>query len=221
MDRQTEKEFQTSECETLTANDKIEEENGGVTNLQGEAENLSKNSSDTDKVSEDSNASNPAEKNGKECADDDAKTAPDWEEKYTSLNDTYLRLNAEFDNFRKRTIREKADLIKTGSAAVLTNLLPIVDDFERAMNTLQTAEDLSSTLEGVKLIYEKFINYLSQQGVKVINAIDQPFDTELFEAVATFPVGDESKKGKVIDCIQTGYTLYDRVLRHSKVVVGE
>ena len=223
MNEQIEKTFQTPEQEMLEGNDSTGKEKADATNLQHDPVNLSENVSETDKVSEDEDTSNKEKKAC--CASDtsrnDGKKEPDWEEKYAVLNDSHLRLVAEFDNFRKRTIREKADLIKTGSAAVLTNLLPVVDDFERALNTLQTTEELSSALDGVKLIYDKFFNYLSQQGVKVIKAIDQPFDTELFEAVATFPVAEEVKKGKVIDCIQTGYTLYDRVLRHAKVVVGE
>jgi molecular chaperone GrpE len=192
--------------------------------LQDEPVNLSGNGLETDNVSVDAEALNGQEK---ACCKEgtsmcmDVKKEPDWEEKYAVLNDSHLRLIAEFDNYRKRTIREKADLIKTGSASVLTNLLPVVDDFERALSTLQTTEELSSVIDGVKLIYDKFISYLSQQGVKVIEAVGQPFDTEYFEAVATFPVAEKDSKGKVIDCIQTGYTLFDRVLRHAKVVVGE
>lgn len=144
-----------------------------------------------------------------------------WEEKYTALNDSHLRLMAEYDNFRKRTVREKADLIKSGGANVLTSLLPVIDDFERALGSLQTTDDVPSVIEGVKLIYDKFIAYLAQQGVTVIDAIGQSFDTELFEAIATLPATDEDKKGRVIDCVQTGYKLYDKVLRHAKVVVGE
>ncbi|MCD8193140.1 MAG: nucleotide exchange factor GrpE, partial [Tannerellaceae bacterium] len=137
------------------------------------------------------------------------------------LNDTYLRLMAEYDNYRKRTLREKADLIKSGGETALTNLLPVVDDFERALQTIRTAEDVKSVTEGVELIYNKFINYLSQQGVKPINAVGQPFDTEQFEAVAIIPAPEPELKGKVLDSVQTGYTLYDKVIRHAKVVVGE
>jgi molecular chaperone GrpE len=179
---------------------------------------------------------NPLEKNNGEKSGDDAQAddrgltggddenkskEPSLEEKYTQLNDAHLRLMAEFDNFRKRTLREKADLIKSGGATVLTNLLPIVDDFERALSTLNATENITSVVEGIKLIYDKFTCYLSQQGVKTIDAIGKPFDTELFEAIATIPAPEEGMKGKVIDCVQTGYTLYDKVLRHAKVVVGE
>lgn len=137
------------------------------------------------------------------------------------LNDAHLRLMAEFDNYRKRTLREKADLIKNGGEASLSRLLPVVDDFERAMQNMRTAEDVKAVEEGVELIYNKFMTYLAQQGVKPIEATGKPFDTELFEAIATVPAPEPDMKGKVIDCVQTGYTLNDKVLRHAKVVVGE
>lgn len=217
----------------------MNDETKDATNLQDETANTSGNASKKDNVSEgagDMKAENADVEN--KCSDEafcpdkescsenepgdgDGKNEPSIEEKYAALNDSHLRLIAEFDNFRKRTIREKADLIKSGGANVLANILPVVDDFERALSTLQTTEDLSAAIEGVKLIYDKFISYLSQQGVKVIDAVGQPFDTELFEAVAVIPAPEEDKKGKVIDCVQTGYMLYDKVLRHAKVVVGE
>jgi molecular chaperone GrpE len=172
---------------------------------------------------EKSGDSTPADDCGLTGGGDDGNKSkgPSPEEKYIQLNDAHLRLMAEFDNFRKRTLREKADLIKSGGATVLTNLLPVVDDFERALSTLSATENVTSVVEGVKLIYDKFMAYLSQQGVKTIDAIGKPFDTELFEAIAAIPAPEESMKGKVIDCVQTGYTLYDKVLRHAKVVVGE
>ena len=128
---------------------------------------------------------------------------------------------AEFDNYRKRTLREKADLIKTGGESVLTNLLPVIDDFERALNNIRQTEDISAVIQGIELIYSKFMAYLSHQGVKVVETKEQPFNTELFEAIAMIPAPEEHLKGKVLDCIQTGYTLYDKVIRHAKVIVGE
>ncbi len=141
--------------------------------------------------------------------------------KYSEISDAYLRLMAEFDNYRKRTLREKTDLIKTGGEKILTGLLPVVDDFERAIQNVKSAKDIASIAEGVELIYSKFMSYLAQQGVKPINAVGEPFDTESFEAIATIPAPEEQLKGKVLDCTQTGYTLHDKVIRHSKVVVGE
>ncbi|MDR0573766.1 MAG: nucleotide exchange factor GrpE [Tannerella sp.] len=196
--------------------------------MQHDSADKSDDSSENDNVSENINDGEKEEKinEAKDALPEDescdgAKQELSREEKYAALNDSHLRLIAEFDNFRKRTIREKADLIKSGGATALTNLLPVIDDFERALSTLQTTEDLSSVVGGVRLIYDKFIGYLSQQGVKAIDSVGQPFDTEFFEAIATIPVSEEDKKGKVIDCVQTGYLLYDKVLRHAKVVVGE
>ncbi len=143
------------------------------------------------------------------------------QKKYDDMSDAYLRLMAEFDNYRKRTLREKADLIKSGGENILVGLLPVVDDFERAIQHVQSAEEVVSIAKGVELIYTKFMSYLAQQGIKPIVAIGQPFDTESFEAIATIPAPEDGLKGKVLDCVQTGYTLHDKVVRHAKVVVGE
>ncbi len=143
------------------------------------------------------------------------------QKKFDELQDTHLRCRAEFDNYRKRTMREKADLIKMGGEGALKNLLPVIDDFERALQNIRNTEDLDALREGVDLIYNKFIGYLGQQGVKAIEAVGKPFDTEEFEAIATIPAPQPEMKGKVIDCVQTGYTLFDKVLRHARVVVGE
>ena len=130
--------------------------------------------------------------------------------------DKYLRLSAEFDNYRKRTLKEKAELILS-----LGSILPVVDDFERAIKTMETATDVNAVKEGVELIYNKFMAVLAQNGVKVIETKDQPLDTDFHEAIAVIPAPSEAQKGKILDCVQTGYTLNDKVLRHAKVVVGE
>jgi molecular chaperone GrpE len=155
------------------------------------------------------------------AVNDNVTDAGDLQKKYDDLNDSHLRLMAEFDNYRKRTLREKAELIRNGGETALAALLPVVDDLERAMQTIRTAEDVGAVKEGVELIYAKFAGYLGQQGVKAIEAVGEPFDTEKFEAVAIIPAPEENLKGKVIDSLQTGYTLYDKVIRHAKVVVGE
>ena len=165
---------------------------------------------------------NQAEKVEETAAQDNvADDLAALQQKYEELNDTHLRLRAEFDNYRKRTMREKADLIKMGGEGALKNLLPVIDDFERALQNIPTTEEVKALREGVELIYTKFINYLGQQGVKAIEAVGKPFDTEEFEAIATIPAPQPDLKGKVIDCVQTGYVLYDKVLRHARVVVGE
>ena len=135
--------------------------------------------------------------------------------------DKYLRLSAEFDNYRKRTIKEKAELILNGGEKSLSSILPVVDDFERAIKTMETATDVNAVKEGVELIYNKFLAVLAQNGVKVIETKDQPLDTDYHEAIAVIPAPSEEQKGKILDCVQTGYTLNDKVLRHAKVVVGE
>ena len=135
--------------------------------------------------------------------------------------DKYLRLSAEFDNYRKRTVKEKAELILNGGEKSIKSILPVIDDFERAIKTMETAKDVSAVKEGVELIYNKFMAVLAQNGVKVIETKDQPLDTDYHEAIAVIPAPSEEQKGKILDCVQTGYTLNDKVIRHAKVVVGE
>ena len=133
----------------------------------------------------------------------------------------YLFLMAEFDNFRKRTIREKAELIRNGAEKALGDMLPIVDDFERAIKANENADDIDAVKEGFSLIYTKFIKYLEKNQVKAMQSTGCEFNTEMHEAVTTFPAPDESMKGKIIDTVLTGYTINDKVLRHAKVVVGQ
>ena len=135
--------------------------------------------------------------------------------------DKYLRLSAEFDNYRKRTMKEKAELILNGGEKSISSILPVIDDFERAIKTMETAKDVKAVKEGVELIYNKFMAVMAQNGVKVIETKDQPLDTDYHEAIAVIPAPSEEQKGKILDCVQTGYTLNDTVIRHAKVVVGE
>lgn len=137
------------------------------------------------------------------------------------LNDKHMRLVAEYDNFRKRTLREKMELSKNAGENLLVNLLPVLDDFERAMQHIDSAKDLEAVKEGIDLIYNKFQEYLKQQGVSEIETEDQEFDSEIHEAVTKIPAPDEDKKGKIVDCVQKGYKLNDKVIRYPKVVVGE
>ena len=142
-------------------------------------------------------------------------------EKISILEDKYLRQAAEFDNYRKRTLKEKAEIIKNGGERVIESILPVLDDFERALTTMQKNEEAAIYLTAVELIYSKFVKILEQNGLKKIEAKDQAFDTDYHEAIAMVPTPDESLKGKVLDCVQTGYTLNDKVIRHAKVAVGE
>ena len=142
-------------------------------------------------------------------------------EQIEEQKDKYLRLSAEFDNYRKRTMKEKAELILNGGEKSISSILPIVDDFERALKNMETATDVAAVKEGVELIYNKFMSVLGQNGVKVVETKEQPLDTDYHEAIAVIPAPNEALKGKILDCVQTGYILNDKVIRHAKVVVGE
>ncbi|MBN2767379.1 MAG: nucleotide exchange factor GrpE [Paludibacteraceae bacterium] len=157
------------------------------------------------------------EEEGDKIADEIAELT----QKCSDLNDKNLRLMAEFDNYRKRTLKERSDLIKTAGENILSSMLPLVDDFERALKAMETAEDIVAVKEGVDLIYGKFIAFLLQNGVKAIPTENEVFDTDLHEAITTFPAPTEDLKGKIIDCASKGYTLNEKVIRFSKVVVGE
>ena len=133
----------------------------------------------------------------------------------------YLYLMAEFDNFRKRTIKEKSDLIKNAAEGVLKGMLPIIDDFERGLEASAKQDDAAEVRKGMELIYNKLVKYLEQNGVKAIDSTGKPFDSELHEAIAMVPVANDAEKGVVIDTLTKGYTLNDKVLRHSKVAVGQ
>lgn len=148
-------------------------------------------------------------------------TEESTEEKLSKLSDDYLRLMAEYDNYRKRTLKEKSELIRNGGEKVLKDLLPVVDDLDLALQNIDKAEDITAVREGIRLIHSKFVDYLSRQGVKAIETEGKPFDEELHEAIATFPAPTEEQKGQVIDCVKKGYTLNDKVLRHACVVVGQ
>ena len=133
----------------------------------------------------------------------------------------YLFLMAEFDNYRKRTVKEKAELIKNGGEKAMLGLLPVIDDFERAIDAIDKSSDVEGLKEGVDLIYNKFMKYLESQQVKPMESTGTDFDADIYEAVTTFPAPDESMKGKVIDTVQKGYTINEKVLRHATVVVGQ
>ncbi|KAA6329374.1 Protein GrpE [termite gut metagenome] len=135
--------------------------------------------------------------------------------------DKYLRLSAEFDNYRKRTVKEKAELILNGGEKTIHSILPIIDDMERALKTIEASDVAPAIQEGMELIYNKFVSALGQNGVKIIETKDKPLDTDFHEAIAVISAPSEELKGKILDCVQTGYTLNDKVIRHAKVVVGE
>ena len=148
------------------------------------------------------------------------KKIEELEAKVAKDKDDYIRLMAEFDNYRRRTSQEKLELVSMASTDTIKGLLPVLDDCERALKVLGESSDSDAAKEGTELIYNKLMAYLKSKGLAVIEAMDQPFDTDLHEAVAQFPVQEEDRKGKVFDVVQTGYTLNGKVIRFAKVVVG-
>ena len=142
-------------------------------------------------------------------------------EKIATLEDKYLRQVAEFDNYRKRTIKEKAEIIKNGGERAIESILPVLDDFERALANMSKDENAAEIMTGIELIYNKFVGILKQNGLQKIETEGATFDTDFHEAIAIIPAPTEELKGKVLDCVQTGYTLNDKVIRHAKVAVGE
>ena len=193
------------------------------------------------KMSENFQTENDQEKEVLNGAEQDAATAPENQEKSTEepqeetaqdklakseaevadLKDRLLRQMAEFDNYRKRTMKEKADIILNGSAGVVTDILPVIDDLERAIANSAKSEDYNALKEGVELIYNKLMHILEQKGLQKISPKNEPFDTDFHEAIAMIPAPSEDLKGKVLDCAIDGYKLNDKVLRHAKVAVGE
>ncbi len=166
------------------------------------------------------------ENEAEEAAEIDEKTqleakVADLEQQLEKEKKEYLFLMAEFDNFRKRTMKEKVEIIKNAAEKAMKDILPVIDDFERALQAMNDQKDVEGLKEGVELIYNKFIKYLEANGVKAIESDKAEFDTELHEAVANFPTPEEELKGRVIDTVQKGYKINDKVLRHAKVVVGQ
>jgi molecular chaperone GrpE len=142
-------------------------------------------------------------------------------ETIADLNDKYLRKCAEFENFRRRSIKEKAELILNGGEKVITKILPVIDDMERAIENGKKTDDVATLRDGMELIYKKFLKILEGEGVKTIETLDKDFNVDYHEAIAMVPGVEDDKKGKVIDCVQTGYTLNDKVIRYAKVAVGQ
>ncbi len=141
--------------------------------------------------------------------------------KVDELQDKYVRLMAEFDNFRRRTMKEKIEMIKSGGEEILVGLLPVIDDFDRGLQVMEQSPDIESVKLGIQLIYNKFKEFLTQRGVKEIDSVNQDFNVELHEALSKIPAPMDELKGKVLDVIQKGYYLNDKVIRYAKVIIGE
>ena len=156
-----------------------------------------------------------------EKAPEELKKEPTTEEKLAELQERYLRLSAEYDNFRKRTLKEKIDLQKSANENLLNSLLPVADDFDRALQSVEEAKEIDAVKEGFHLIAGKFSSFLNQQGVKEIEAVNKKFDTDVHEAITKIPAPTKKLRGKVVDVVQKGYFLNEKVLRFAKVVIGE
>ena len=173
-----------------------------------------------DELLNEESANQQAQENTDTKKEDPAAIIAQLQEQVEHEKNKYLFLMADFENFRKRTLKEKADLIKNGAESAMRDLLPVVDDMERAIDAINKGGDIGSLKEGVDLIYSKFVKYLENQHVMPIESTGKDFDTDLHEAVTMFPASDPSMKGKVIDTTIKGYMINDKVLRHAKVVVG-
>ncbi len=162
-------------------------------------------------------------KNRKQRKEDEAreKEIEELKAQLEEQKDRYLRLSAEFDNYRKRTLKERSDMLKTVNGDTLSGMLPVLDDLERAMQSMQKATDVDAVREGVVLIYNKIQEFLKNKGIVEIDAMNQVFDTDLHEAITKIPAPTEDLKGKVVDVIQKGYKIDTKVIRYAKVVVGE
>ncbi len=156
-----------------------------------------------------------------EKGDASSERFAELEQELAAIADRHLRLQAEFDNFRKRTLKEKADLIRSGGESVLARILPVIDDFERALTALQTLPDSDPSKTGIILIYNKFKDFLTQHNVKEIGALGQEFNLDLHFALTKIPAATEEMKGKIVEVVEKGYMLNDKVLRYAKVIIGE
>lgn len=151
----------------------------------------------------------------------ESNDVPSVEEQLAKLQDEHLRLRAEYDNYRKRTLKEKSELIRNGAERSMIDLLPVVDDLELAIKNIEQVEEVSAVKDGIALIYTRFQDYLKKQGIARIETENKPFDEQFCEAIAVIPAPTEEAKGMIIDCVKTGYMLNDKVIRHANVVVGQ
>ena len=183
-------------------------------------EETQENQNTKNNAGEQANETVQEENNNNKQSTDTDKTA-EYEATIADLKDKYLRQAEEFDNYRKRVLKEKSELIQNGGESVISSLLPIIDDFERALQNMKKSDDTAALKEGVELIYQKFMKTLESNGLKTIETKEADFNTDFHEAVAMIPAPNDESKGKVMDCVQKGYKLNDKVIRHAKVAVGQ
>lgn len=199
-------------------NEKIKNEDVKKTESGKTKQNLSKKKTSSEKVKKEQKGKKTPSQTKKNKNIEKIKIL---EESYNELNDKYLRLSAEYDNYRKRTLKERMDLIKSAAEDTLINFLPIMDNIDRAKKSVDDAKDIEAIKEGINLIYKHIFDFLTERGIKEIEATGKTFDTDLHEALTKIPAPSKNMKGKVVDVIEKGYKLKDKVLRFAKVVVGE
>ncbi|MBR4441578.1 MAG: nucleotide exchange factor GrpE [Bacteroidales bacterium] len=202
-------------------NKEVKMENNEQKEIKDEQQAQSEPQQDADNTTESDNSQDKTSDAGTDNLAQNADNGEELQKKYDELNDRYLRLMAEFDNYRKRTLKEKMDLTKYAEEDVIKGILPVVDNMERAIKSLESATDLNAVKEGIDLIYKKFMEFLEKRGIKEIEALNKELDTDLHEAVTKFAAPSDDLKGKIIDVIEKGYYLHDKVIRYAKVVVGE
>lgn len=203
------------------AEEKIEKNDTQENQTLQEKENTISEEINHEEITEGEETHDKEEKKKKLKKDKKDAAIEEMAAKLEELSDKHLRLQAEFDNFRRRTLKEKAELIKSGGESVLVSILPVIDDFERALGLLKNVADEDAGKQGTLLIYNKFSEFLKQNNVKEINALNQDFDVDLHEAITKVPAPEENMKGKVVDVVQKGYTLNEKVIRFAKVVIGD
>lgn len=199
-------------------NKEMEEEKVTAENLQEETPQQDVTSQNQENEKHETQKNTKKVKFGK---DKSAEKIEELEEALVQKNDQLLRLHAEFDNYRKRTLKEKMELTKSAGESLFLNILPVIDDFERAIKAMENATEISPVKEGIDLIYKRFTDFIKNNGIKEIESIEKDFDTDLHEAITKIPAPTEELKGKIVDVIQKGYTLNDKVIRFAKVVIGE
>lgn len=203
-----------------------EEENNKNTKQKPETDKKGTDNKETNKSSEKKqtdkkSASGKSKKELQALLEEKEQIIEELNDKFNEINEKYMRLSAEFDNYRKRTLKEKMDMTKSAGSSVILNILPAIDDFERAMNSIEETDDVEAVKKGMELIYNKLTAFLKQEGVEPIEAVGKEFNTDEHEAMTKIPAPSEDMKGKVVEEVQKGYKLNDQIIRHSKVVVGE
>jgi len=201
--------------------EEIEKENAQENEIKKEQENKNVESADSTDKKADKKEKKEKKVKKKSKIEEAEEKVQELGAKLEEMNDRYMRLSAEFDNYRKRTLKEKSDLIKSAGERVFVDIFPVMDNFERAMQAMDKAEDKAAVVEGINLIYMNFADFLKRNGVEAIATENADFDTDLHEAITKIPAPSEEMKGKVVDCIEKGYKLNDKVVRYAKVVVGE